>query len=271
MTQRIVDVQMDGTVSGGGSQVTSTDSTTDNVEPKLPEKFKGKSVEEIVSAYENLEKELGRKGNELGELRKLTDEVLRRGLATTPEQKKPEDEDLKIDKDDFFENPVEAVTRIVERAVKPVESKLSENRRESALTALRQKHPDLMDTVQSTEFQDWILSSSSRQVLWGQASNGNFEVADELFTEYEKLTGKGTTTTDQTDKKDSQGTATQREAELAAATTVGRGSASEGVETGGRKPTFKRAELIRLQLEDPLKYQQMQDEILRAYAEKRVI
>ena len=39
--------------------------------PEIPSKFQGKSVEEIVSSYENLEKELGRKGQEIGELRGL--------------------------------------------------------------------------------------------------------------------------------------------------------------------------------------------------------
>ena len=40
---------------------------------ELPKKFQGKSSTEIAEAYENLEKELGRKGQEIGELRKLTD------------------------------------------------------------------------------------------------------------------------------------------------------------------------------------------------------
>ena len=34
-------------------------------EPELPKKFQGKSSSEIAEAYENLEKELGRKGQEL--------------------------------------------------------------------------------------------------------------------------------------------------------------------------------------------------------------
>ena len=38
---------------------------------ELPDKFKNKSMEDIISSYENLEKELGRKGQELGELRNL--------------------------------------------------------------------------------------------------------------------------------------------------------------------------------------------------------
>jgi len=263
MTQRIVDQRMDGTVVDGGSFTTST--ATAREEPKLPEKFSGKSVEEIVAAYENLEKELGRKGNELGELRKMADKLIERGLGDSPPQKPVEEET--IDKDDFFEDPVTAVTRIVEKAVKPVESKLSENRRESALSALRQKHPDLMQTIENPDFQDWIMSSSSRQVLWGQASQGNFDVADELFTEYEKMSGA-----DREKATAAKETANaQKEQELAAATTVGRGASGDATEGYDRKKVFKRAELIRLQLEDPMAYQQMQPEIMQAYVEKRVI
>ena len=49
-------------------------------EPELPSKFKGKSITDIVSSYENLEKELGRKGQEIGELRQLTDQILKQQL-----------------------------------------------------------------------------------------------------------------------------------------------------------------------------------------------
>ena len=48
----------------------------------LPDKFKNKSMEDIISSYENLEKELGRKGQELGELRKLTDGILQQQVTT---------------------------------------------------------------------------------------------------------------------------------------------------------------------------------------------
>src|SRR6056297_1567571 len=43
---------------------------------EIPEKFQGKSFEDVVDMYRNLEKDYGRKGNEVGELRKLTDELL---------------------------------------------------------------------------------------------------------------------------------------------------------------------------------------------------
>ena len=54
----------------------------DEQEESLPSKFQGKSMGDIVSSYENLEKELGRKGQEIGELRKLTDGILQQQLTT---------------------------------------------------------------------------------------------------------------------------------------------------------------------------------------------
>ena len=53
---------------------------------ELPKKFQGKSSTEIAEAYENLEKELGRKGQEIGELRKLTDSYLQSQISTQSQQ-----------------------------------------------------------------------------------------------------------------------------------------------------------------------------------------
>ena len=62
------------------SEVTDIEASTDNVEvteePSIPSKFAGKSTEEIIDSYTNLEKELGRKAQEVGELRKLSDSFL---------------------------------------------------------------------------------------------------------------------------------------------------------------------------------------------------
>ena len=46
------------------------------VESNVPSKFANKSTEEIIDSYTNLEKELGRKAQEVGELRKLSDSFL---------------------------------------------------------------------------------------------------------------------------------------------------------------------------------------------------
>lgn len=50
---------------------------------EIPSKFAGKSTEEIIDSYTNLEKELGRKAQEVGELRKLSDSFLQAEVART--------------------------------------------------------------------------------------------------------------------------------------------------------------------------------------------
>jgi hypothetical protein len=40
---------------------------------QIPEKYKGKSVDDLVSMHVNLEKVMRRQGNEVGQLRKLVD------------------------------------------------------------------------------------------------------------------------------------------------------------------------------------------------------
>ena len=82
-------------------------------EPELPDKFKGKSITDIVSSYENLEKELGRKGQEVGELRQLTDQILKQQLTTNQNgtNQEPQEEEEEVD---FFDNPDKAVSKAIE-------------------------------------------------------------------------------------------------------------------------------------------------------------
>ena len=48
---------------------------------EVPDKFSGKSVEDIVKSYQNLEQELGRKSQEIGELRNLSDSFLKAEIS----------------------------------------------------------------------------------------------------------------------------------------------------------------------------------------------
>lgn len=58
---------------------------TENVETEeLPPKFQGKSVDDIINSYVNLEQQYGRQGNELGELRKLTDSLIQKIYKKMP-------------------------------------------------------------------------------------------------------------------------------------------------------------------------------------------
>ena len=69
-------------------------------EPQVPEKYQGKSLEEVVQMHQEAEKLLGRQSSEVGELRKVVDDfITNQTPQPAPQQEKPED-----DLDYFVEN-----------------------------------------------------------------------------------------------------------------------------------------------------------------------
>jgi len=59
---------------------------TEEPTSEIPDKFAGKSVEDIVKSYQNLEQELGRKSQEIGELRQLSDSFLKAEISRNEPQ-----------------------------------------------------------------------------------------------------------------------------------------------------------------------------------------
>jgi hypothetical protein len=236
--------------------------TAESTAPKteVPQKFEGKSVEEIVESYSNLEKQYGKQGNELGELRKLADTLIQKNLqesqATDAQSELPP-----LKEDDFLTDPVNSVRRIVEEALQPIKGVIEQTTADTTINRLQTKHPDLEQIVQDVDFQKWVMESMPRQDMWQRASTGDFNYADELISQYKALHGQHAAAQEQQVK-------TEKEKELQAATSVASGISSDGSQKS--KPTYRRAELIRLQIEDPRRYQELSPEIYQAYSEGRV-
>ena len=116
--------------------------------------------------------------------------------------------------------------------------------------------------VGDVNFQKWVMSSTPRQDMWQRASSGDFEYADELLTQYKELHQI-------TANKKTEEVQSNKEQDLRAATAMSNGASSEASESSS-SPVYRRAELIRLQIEDPLRYKDLQPEILHAYKDGRV-
>ena len=87
----LIEVQDDqGSIDSLNQSIEGT--TTDNpvttepveqtTEPVIPEKYKGKSLDEIVKMHQEAEKLIGRQAQEVGEVRKLADELIKQQLNT---------------------------------------------------------------------------------------------------------------------------------------------------------------------------------------------
>ena len=242
-------------------EVQATDVAEDGpADSTIPSKFEGKSVDEIVNSYVNLEQQYGRQGNDLGELRKLADSLIQKNLNESDGQQ-VDSMEKDLSQDEFFSDPVTAVRRVVNEALEPVRATLSDTKVDSTVQRLQAKHPDIQEIVQDLGFQEWVLESTPRQDMWVRASKGDFEYADELFSQY-KSTHKVAV-----EAKQAQENAVKSQ-ELEAASAVSAGSSKDAGTSG--KPIYKRAELIRLRMNDPERYTELQSEITQAYADGRV-
>lgn len=227
----------------------------------LPDKYKGKSLEDIVKMHQEAEKMIGRQAQEVHEVRSLADQLLKRQLETN---KSEPEVDTNAPEVDFFENPQSAVQRAIEKNPDIVAAKQAalELKRMKTAQQLASKHPDFGQIAQDAGFQDWVKASKFRLDLYAKAdAEFDFDAADELLSTYKELkqvkSNTRSTEVQETGKKQ------QAQALKAAAVDVGGSGESS-------KKVYRRADLIRLKMTDPSRYEALQPEIMAAYAENRV-
>ncbi len=230
-------------------------------EEDVPSKYKGKSLKDIVKMHQEAEKLIGRQAQEVGEVRKLADELIKRQLSTPKVEEKATEED----EIDFFEDPKKAVQKAVDKhpAVIQAQQAALELKKVQTLNRLQSDYPDFQQTIADPEFANWIKSSNVRMRLYAAAdSQYDYEAAAELLSTWGSIRGAKTTKQVEETKQ----IAKEQRSKAMKAATVDTGTV--GLES---KKTYRRADLIRLQIQDPDRYSQLQDEIMSAYAEGRVI
>jgi hypothetical protein len=232
---------------------------------ELPEKYKGKSAAEIARMHQEAEKLIGRQANEVHEVRSLADQLLKQQLeANKKVQQQPIEESLE---DDFFADPKQAVARTVEKHPAVIEARQAALEMKKMKTAqqLAAKHPDFGTIASDAGFQDWVKASAIRLNLFAKAdAEYDFEAADELLSTYKEIKQiKAQQAVQQTAQSNQVEAEAQKAAMKAATVDVG------GTGETSRK-VYRRADLIKLKMTDPQRYEAMSDEIMAAYAEGRV-
>jgi hypothetical protein len=245
------------------TQVQQTQSQ--DVDPR----FAGKSTEEIVGMYRNLESHSGRLASQLGEARtnlhtiitgKRENDLRQNGGVT-------EATTAKIQPTELLSNPTEAIDRYLTSRQSPevsaLQQRLANLENQLANTTLRFNHPKAEEETADPAFAAWVRQTPLRQQLAQRAANGDPSSADMLLTEWQTAKASG---------KDSVNNVSERAKELAQRSTLeGRSAGTEG--TGKAKRTYKSSDLIALRMNDPDKYENpaFQREITQAYIEKRVL
>ena len=222
---------------------------------ELPEKYRAKSLEEVVRMHQEAEKLIGKQAQEVGEVRKLADELLKQNLSS--KQQRIQEEEPEVD---FFENPQKAVQATIDKHPDVLAARQAglEFKRMQIQQKLAQDHPDYSQVVNDSEFQSWVKSSPVRLGLYAKADGEfDYDSANELLSTFKQLRG-----------------AKAKQSEQASDASRAKSMKAAQVDVGGSgessKRVYRRADLIRLKMTDPARYETLSDEIMQAYSEGRV-
>mgnify|MGYP004448225029 FL=1 len=215
----------------------------------VPDKFKDKNLEDIVMSYQNLERDYGRQGQELGELRGLADKLISQTTNT--------DVSNTPTKADFYDDPESYISQVLEEKLAPIVGRVGDAEQHNTISKWNSEYPQWNDTVNSSEFQQWVSESPIRLDLQIRANQADYTSGKELLGNWE------------VHKK-----AIHAEANLA---NQDRGTRLKNASTeygnsgqGSSQKIYKRSELMNLRLSDPGRYEAMESDIVTAYAEGRV-
>jgi len=226
-------------------------------QPDLPEAYKGKSPAELARMLEESQKFIKRQSEEVGEVRKLADELLKAQLARNKEPEQPKDIDI-------FENPSEAVNQMVASNPKlqTIEQQNLQLMRQMNMQRLAQAHPDMNAIVSDGEFIDFVKGSPVWQKLYAKADKDfDFDAGNELLSAFKVIkAAKAAQTASAITNVEKE--ARNQSVKAASVDTSGTNETS--------KKIYRRLDLMNLLRTDPDRYEAMHDEITRAYSEGRV-
>ena len=225
-------------------------------ESVVPEKYKGKSTDDIIRMHQEAEKLIGKQAQEVGEVRRLADDLIKQSLASKP-QKHVEQQEPEID---FFEDPRKAIQK--ELSAHPDVIAAREAAQQFKRMQIQQKlgsnHPDFTQIVQDPEFVNWVKGSNVRMGLYAKAdAEYDYDSADELLSTFKQI-------------KSVKAQETKKAGDTARTSAMNEASVDVGGTGESSKKVYRRSDLIRLRMTDPSRYESLSDEIMKAYQEGRV-
>ena len=229
------------------------------VESNVPEKYRGKSTEDLVAMLSEQERFAGKQSQEVGDLRRSVDSLIQAQLAAPTQAAAPAAVEEEIN---FFDDPEKAMDAKIANhpEVRAARESAAQFQRMTSTNQLRAKHPDMDEIVSDDSFIGWCKDSPIRTSLLQNAhQNYHYESADELFSTWKERKGLV--------KQQVAVEKKERSNQVKAASTGAR--PSNAAPSPVKK--YRRGDIINLMNTDPERYARMSAEIMAAYAEGRVI
>ena len=246
------DIVTEGEVAPEASNIPLDPQTED----ELPEKYRGKSSAEIAEMHRELERRMSEQGNELSNLRTTLDAM------ALKQSQAPEPEVEPIQEADFFSDPTNTVNRAIEQhpALRQAQEMAQKMAYAQGLQTLQQRHPDLKEVITSPKFKEWVQASSARTARFQRADQmGDIEEADDLISTFKQLNQIEATAKEASKKAQKQ-----------AVRSANTGSTRGNSDVRGSRRIYRSADIRELMRTNPARYEDLQNEIMQAYAEGRV-
>lgn len=252
-----------------GAKTGEPAATPEEQKPAIPEKYQGKTIEDVIEMHRNAESRLGSMANEVGSLRGLVSDLS--SIQRPPVKSEPaEQETVDVSGDDVLADPVSAVRKIVKQDFDKLETKSRQREADELVRleneALLSKWADVDAIVTSPEFIEFTQRTDSRKQDLETAARGEgiqqVRAARRLLEDFDDFNAAA--------RPDVTQTPAQK------AVTAAKKVATEGSHTGApisTKPSIHESDVIALIQSDPAKYRSpsYQRELLSAIKEGRFV
>jgi|TARA_R110000796_G_scaffold29934_6_gene80368 hypothetical protein len=224
----------------------------------LPDKYNGKTLEDVVRMHQEAEKLLGRQSTEVGDLRSVVDSYINTQLSEQkPKAEASQDEEL-----DFYSDPEKAMKQTIENhpSVRAAEESARAYKQQTSMALLKETHPEIPEIIKDPKFSEWIQASQIRTRMFVQADQHfDVEAANEIFSLWKDRSGAI-----------SQTLQAEKEGRQKAVKEGSMGNTRGNPDSSTSKKIYRRADIIKLMKTDPERYLALSDDIQQAYREKRV-
>lgn len=238
----------------------------DDKTAEVPDKYRNKSVDDLIQMHQNAERALSQKANELGEIRRLADQL----ISIKPEDNTRKHERKPITAEALLDNPETALSQAVEHSTVATAQAHTASRVEALERQLSygdfvRSHPNFQQDVKDPDFMEWVQKNPVRANLAQRADKYDFQAAKglwDMWAEHKELLGSS---------KKAKANETARQA--------GTVRAAPATAQPGTGPVYSRAKLMELRLKaedgDAIARSKLEDpafnaRLVAAYAEGRV-
>ena len=170
--------------------------------PDLPEKYRGKTVEEVAEMHSNSERRLGQIQNEVGQLRGLVQDLAQVQRSSQPTSEAPVSVD--VSGDEMIANPGDAIRKVVQPLLDAAKPREPETPTVDVIyqmeqNALANDFDDPMAIANTQGFQDFVNRTGGRQADYQRACDPTLGVeqvraARRLLEDYQDFSAVQTPT-----------------------------------------------------------------------------